>query len=138
MLFLPCLRCSTSPACLSCDRCVEMRLCPMPRISCNSATDNSSRSSSSSRRSRLTSASKRSDLRIDVTRIFNANLSTYQDSLISKEEKGLSTITLPQTGADFKVADMKLADWGRKEIAVAEKEMPGLMAIREKYAPAKP
>jgi len=46
----------------------------------------------------------------------------------------MSTATL----ADFKVADMKLADWGRKEITVAEKEMPGLMAIREKYAKSKP
>ncbi|HXP87125.1 MAG TPA: adenosylhomocysteinase [Bryobacteraceae bacterium] len=40
--------------------------------------------------------------------------------------------------ADFKVADMGLADWGRKEISVAEFEMPGLMAIRKKYAAAKP
>jgi len=40
--------------------------------------------------------------------------------------------------ADFKVADMKLADWGRKEITIAEKEMPGLMAIREKHAKTKP
>jgi len=47
----------------------------------------------------------------------------------------LSTATLT---ADYKVADMKLADWGRKEISVAEKEMPGLMAIREKYANTKP
>ena len=39
---------------------------------------------------------------------------------------------------DFKVADMSLADWGRKEIEIAEKEMPGLMAIREKYGEAQP
>src|SRR5689334_17115150 len=39
---------------------------------------------------------------------------------------------------DFKVADLKLADWGRKEIAIAESEMPALMAIREEYAKAKP
>jgi adenosylhomocysteinase len=39
---------------------------------------------------------------------------------------------------DFKVADISLADFGRKEIAIAEKEMPGLMAIREKYAASKP
>src|SRR5437764_585655 len=39
---------------------------------------------------------------------------------------------------DFKIADISLADWGRKEISIAEKEMPGLMAIREKYAPLKP
>jgi adenosylhomocysteinase len=39
---------------------------------------------------------------------------------------------------DFKVADLALADWGRKEIAIAETEMPGLIAIREELAPAKP
>jgi len=39
---------------------------------------------------------------------------------------------------DYKVADISLADFGRKEISIAEKEMPGLMAIREKYAPQKP
>ncbi|MGZ5924702.1 MAG: adenosylhomocysteinase [Rhizomicrobium sp.] len=40
--------------------------------------------------------------------------------------------------ADFKVADLKLADWGRKEIAIAETEMPGLMAIRDEFAPLAP
>src|ERR1051325_8596715 len=39
---------------------------------------------------------------------------------------------------DYKIADLSLADWGQKEISIAEKEMPGLMAIREKYAPGKP
>jgi len=39
---------------------------------------------------------------------------------------------------DYKVADIKLADWGRKEIDVAEKEMPGLMSLREKYGDIKP
>jgi len=38
----------------------------------------------------------------------------------------------------YKVADIKLADWGRKEIVLAENEMPGLMAIRKKYGPSKP
>jgi len=38
----------------------------------------------------------------------------------------------------YKVADLKLAEWGRKEIDIAEKEMPGLMAIRRKYAAEKP
>ncbi|MCX6276887.1 MAG: adenosylhomocysteinase [Bacteroidetes bacterium] len=38
----------------------------------------------------------------------------------------------------FKVADMSLAEWGRKEIEIAEKEMPGLMAIRKKYSVEKP
>ncbi len=42
------------------------------------------------------------------------------------------------TFTDYKVADMALAVWGRKEITVAEKEMPGLMSIREKYAKSKP
>ncbi|MEQ8814719.1 MAG: adenosylhomocysteinase [Thalassobaculum sp.] len=37
---------------------------------------------------------------------------------------------------DYKVADIKLADWGRREIAIAETEMPGLMAIREEYGPS--
>jgi adenosylhomocysteinase len=40
--------------------------------------------------------------------------------------------------ADFKVADLALADWGRKEIRIAETEMPGLMAIREEFAPTQP
>ena len=39
---------------------------------------------------------------------------------------------------DFKVADIDLAGWGRKEIAIAETEMPGLMALREEYGAAKP
>ncbi|MBO8086998.1 MAG: adenosylhomocysteinase [Marichromatium sp.] len=39
---------------------------------------------------------------------------------------------------DYKVADITLADFGRREIAIAETEMPGLMALREKYGPSKP
>jgi adenosylhomocysteinase len=39
---------------------------------------------------------------------------------------------------DYKVADISLADWGRKEIAIAETEMPGLMAIREEFAKTQP
>ncbi|MEC7752237.1 MAG: adenosylhomocysteinase [Myxococcota bacterium] len=39
---------------------------------------------------------------------------------------------------DYQVADIELADFGRKEIAIAEKEMPGLMATREKYGPLQP
>jgi len=39
---------------------------------------------------------------------------------------------------DYKVADLGLADWGRKEIAIAETEMPGLMALREEYGASKP
>jgi adenosylhomocysteinase len=40
--------------------------------------------------------------------------------------------------SDHRVADLKLADWGRKEIAIAETEMPGLMAIRDEFAPTQP
>src|ERR1700704_6282164 len=50
----------------------------------------------------------------------------------------MSTTTLTTKATDYKVADIKLADWGRKEIDIAEKEMPGLISIREKYAPQKP
>ncbi|RLD36218.1 MAG: adenosylhomocysteinase [Bacteroidetes bacterium] len=39
---------------------------------------------------------------------------------------------------DYKVADINLADWGRKELDIAEQEMPGLMSIREKYSKTKP
>ena len=44
----------------------------------------------------------------------------------------------PAGFTDFKVADLALADWGRKEIAIAETEMPGLMSIREEYAAVQP
>ncbi|WP_191250322.1 adenosylhomocysteinase [Kordiimonas sediminis] len=40
--------------------------------------------------------------------------------------------------ADYKIADISLADWGRKEITIAETEMPGLMALREEYGASKP
>jgi adenosylhomocysteinase len=40
---------------------------------------------------------------------------------------------MTETFNDYKVADMRLADWGRKEVAIAETEMPGLMALREEY-----
>ncbi|MBC35386.1 MAG: adenosylhomocysteinase [Bacteroidetes bacterium] len=43
-----------------------------------------------------------------------------------------------QTDVDYKIADINLADFGRKEIEIAEKEMPGLMAIRKKYSTEKP
>jgi adenosylhomocysteinase len=46
--------------------------------------------------------------------------------------------TMAQEIREYKVADIGLADWGRKEIEIAEKEMPGLMAIRARYAPQKP
>jgi adenosylhomocysteinase len=46
--------------------------------------------------------------------------------------------TLEIAALPYKVADLNLADWGRKEITIAEQEMPGLMAIRNKYAAEKP
>ena len=45
---------------------------------------------------------------------------------------------MKKESADYKVADISLADWGRKEIEMAEKEMPGLMALREEYGKQKP
>ena len=45
---------------------------------------------------------------------------------------------MSQTTTDYKVADIGLADWGRKEIAIAETEMPGLMATRAEYGPTQP
>ncbi len=50
-------------------------------------------------------------------------------------------VATAETGAsftDFKVKDLSLAEWGRREIAIAETEMPGLMAVREEYGPQKP
>src|SRR6202167_2451606 len=50
----------------------------------------------------------------------------------------MSTATITNVATEYKVADMSLADWGRKEISIAEFEMPGLMSIRKKYATSKP
>jgi adenosylhomocysteinase len=50
----------------------------------------------------------------------------------------MATATLEQVKAPYKIADIGLADWGRKEIIIAEQEMPGLMSIRRKYAADKP
>ncbi|HEU4621499.1 MAG TPA: adenosylhomocysteinase, partial [Burkholderiaceae bacterium] len=50
----------------------------------------------------------------------------------------MSAVLKADTKNDFKVADLGLADWGRKEIRIAETEMPGLMAIREEYAASQP
>ena len=49
----------------------------------------------------------------------------------------MKTSTIAPTKSDYKVRDINLADWGRKEISIAEKEMPGLMTIRKKYASEK-
>jgi adenosylhomocysteinase len=46
--------------------------------------------------------------------------------------------TTPKSGEDFQVCDLSLAEWGRKEISIAEHEMPGLIAVRKKFGPSKP
>src|SRR5215475_4479903 len=58
--------------------------------------------------------------------------------ICSAERNYVSTATLTTPATDYKVADMGLADWGRKEIGIAEHEMPGLMSIRKKYAKERP
>ncbi|MBK7591567.1 MAG: adenosylhomocysteinase [Betaproteobacteria bacterium] len=50
----------------------------------------------------------------------------------------MNAVTDTKTLADCKVADLSLAEWGRKEIAIAETEMPGLMAIRDEFSPEQP
>src|SRR6266511_3620463 len=50
----------------------------------------------------------------------------------------MSAVPQAKNFTDYRVADLALADWGRKEIAIAETEMPGLMAIREEYAAIQP
>ena len=50
----------------------------------------------------------------------------------------MSTTTQTAKFTDYQVADISLAEWGRKEIVIAEQEMPGLISIREQYAPSKP
>jgi adenosylhomocysteinase len=50
----------------------------------------------------------------------------------------MSAVADAAAGGDYKVADISLAEWGRKEVAIAEIEMPGLMAVREEYGEAKP
>ena len=50
----------------------------------------------------------------------------------------MNAVVKPGTGNDYVIADIKLADWGRKELNIAEGEMPGLMAIRAEYAKSQP
>src|SRR3989338_3972813 len=60
-----------------------------------------------------------------------------------QKENSMSTVATKKTKTavtlhDYKVADINLADWGRKEIIIAETEMPGLMALRKEYAAKQP
>ena len=50
----------------------------------------------------------------------------------------MNAVLKPTAAAPHVVADLSLADWGRKEIRIAETEMPGLMAIREEFARTQP
>ncbi|MCB1695091.1 MAG: adenosylhomocysteinase, partial [Halioglobus sp.] len=50
----------------------------------------------------------------------------------------MSTAKKVETKQDYKVADITLADWGRRELDIAEGEMPALMAMRAKYRDSKP
>jgi adenosylhomocysteinase len=54
---------------------------------------------------------------------------------LPKKEVPVSEV---ETKLPYKVADLSLAEWGRKEIQMAENEMPGLMALRKKYGQTKP
>ena len=50
----------------------------------------------------------------------------------------MNAVPHPLQSHEYVVADLALADWGRKEIQIAQTEMPGLMAIREEFAAAQP
>src|SRR5688572_18369224 len=55
-----------------------------------------------------------------------------------KAKKNGKAGAIASGGLEYKVADINLADWGRKEILLAEQEMPGLMSVREEYAKQQP
>jgi adenosylhomocysteinase len=59
-------------------------------------------------------------------------------NFFSSEQRVMNAVVKPLKDQDYVVADLSLAEWGRKEIKVAETEMPGLMAIREEFAKAQP
>jgi adenosylhomocysteinase len=56
----------------------------------------------------------------------------------SNAKKAASANGKTHATSDYKIKDLSLAEWGRKEISVAEQEMPGLMSLREKYGTSKP
>src|ERR1700716_3683723 len=62
----------------------------------------------------------------------------YRPAAHTRRIRRLPMSTAPPTTADFKVADISLASFGRKEIQLAEHEMPGLMAVRAEYAAQQP
>ena len=71
----------------------------------------------------------------------SSNRATQEKNESNMESTDVAGIVSGAAGSkarDYRVADISLAAWGRREIEIAEKEMPGLMATREKYGPQKP
>ena len=66
--------------------------------------------------------------------MFETEVVTPKTAAVSANGKGAHGSAF----SDYKVADLKLAEWGRKEIELAEKEMPGLIALREEYGKQQP
>jgi adenosylhomocysteinase len=70
--------------------------------------------------------------------LFPPSLNYFIPLLLIIQKLQMATKTAIDLALAYKVADMSLADWGRKEIELAEAEMPGLMALREEYGPSQP
>src|SRR5690606_4742642 len=66
------------------------------------------------------------------------NASTAPIRTLRMENSSMSAVMTPAAFTDYKVADISLADWGRKELIIAESEMPALMGLRRKYAASQP
>jgi adenosylhomocysteinase len=81
---------------------------------------------------------------VDRTALANRRLLQFatekhsDDKSSAKENNKQMQVIDPKTTNDFHIADLSLADWGRKEMTIAETEMPGLMAIREEFQSSKP
>src|SRR6202163_3727822 len=65
-------------------------------------------------------------------------LPAFQGQIMKAAPKAAGTAASSKPAADYVVKDISLAEWGRKEIAIAETEMPGLMATREEFGPEQP
>ncbi len=69
---------------------------------------------------------------------FDADEATVVEEKNTNYFQSIVAEAMGDDAADYKVADLTLAEWGRREIEIAEQEMPGLMVTREKYGPGKP
>src|SRR5437588_10238987 len=65
-------------------------------------------------------------------------LPAFSRTIMKAAAKAAGTAASSKPAADYVVKDINLAEWGRKEIAIAETEMPGLMATREEFGPRQP